>query len=115
MKASEQKAKVRWFLLRSSLHDPVMVLNIEGDEKVGVNKYAKQIVKWFGRSLKTSTRAIAKFNTKGKCMYVREKAPRAERKMNDSGGTLYPGKVRTILKFLLCRYHISHVQYTIHL
>ena len=36
-----------WFLLRSSLHDPVMVLNIESDEKGGVNKYAKQIVKWF--------------------------------------------------------------------
>lgn len=24
-----------------------MVLNIESDEKGGVNKYAKQIVKWF--------------------------------------------------------------------
>ena len=36
-----------WFLLRSSLHDPVMVLNIESDEKGGVKKYAEQIVKWF--------------------------------------------------------------------
>lgn len=36
-----------WFLLRSSLHDPVMVLNVESDEEGGVKKYAEQIVKWF--------------------------------------------------------------------
>jgi phosphomannomutase len=39
-----------WFLLRSSLHDPVMVLNIESDEKGGVSNYAKQIDKWFSEN-----------------------------------------------------------------
>jgi len=43
---AESEAK-GWFLLRSSLHDPVMVLNIESDEEGGVKKYAEQIVKWF--------------------------------------------------------------------
>ncbi len=36
-----------WFLLRLSLHDPVMPLNIESNVKGGVNKIAKRLLAFF--------------------------------------------------------------------
>ncbi len=36
-----------WFLLRLSLHDPVMPLNIESNVKDGVNKIAKRLLAFF--------------------------------------------------------------------
>ena len=38
-----------WFLLRMSLHDPVMPLNIESNETGGVEKIKNALAEFFGR------------------------------------------------------------------
>jgi phosphomannomutase len=38
-----------WFLLRLSLHDPVLPLNIESNEPGGVQKIAEELFEFFGR------------------------------------------------------------------
>jgi phosphomannomutase len=38
-----------WFLLRLSLHDPVLPLNIESNEPGGVQKIAEELFEFFRR------------------------------------------------------------------
>ena len=42
----EGDGKRGWFLLRQSLHDPVMVLNFESEIPGGVDVMAKDVVAW---------------------------------------------------------------------
>ena len=42
----EGDGKRGWFLLRQSLHDPVMVLNFESEIPGGVGAMAKDVVAW---------------------------------------------------------------------
>ncbi|WP_291861738.1 phosphoglucomutase [Marinilabilia sp.] len=43
------KGQDGWFLLRLSLHDPVLPLNIESNEPGGVQKIAEELFEFFGR------------------------------------------------------------------
>ena len=46
MNRDERDVKRGWFLLRQSLHDPVMVLNFESEIPGGVDAMAKDVVAW---------------------------------------------------------------------
>ena len=39
--------QIRWFLLRLSLHDPLLALNIESEQETGVRIIAKELQKFF--------------------------------------------------------------------
>lgn len=47
VRKDEGDGKWGWFLLRQSLHDPVMVLNFESDVPGGVKSMAKEFSAWF--------------------------------------------------------------------
>ena len=50
-----------WFLLRLSLHDPLMPLNIESDSVGGVKVIAKQLYAFLKQYDKLDTSAMAAF------------------------------------------------------
>lgn len=50
-----------WFLIRMSLHDPLMPLNIESDKKGGVKKIAKRLVRLLAGFDMLDTRELVKF------------------------------------------------------
>ncbi|MCY6354612.1 phosphomannomutase/phosphoglucomutase [Clostridium sp. ZS2-4] len=50
-----------WFLLRLSLHDPVMPLNIESDSNGGAKKIASNLLELFNKYEKLGLNAINKF------------------------------------------------------
>lgn len=43
----EGEGRKGWLLLRSSLHDPLLVLNVESDKEGGVAEIRKAVLKWF--------------------------------------------------------------------
>ena len=50
-----------WFLLRMSLHDPLMPLNIESDRAGGVKAIARELYPFLARFDKLDTAALAAF------------------------------------------------------
>ena len=50
-----------WFLLRMSLHDPLMPLNIESDTVGGVKVIAKEIARFVLACDKLGTEKLAEF------------------------------------------------------
>lgn len=50
-----------WFLLRLSLHDPVLALNIESNESGGVQKIAEELYDFFGRFENLDLSAFKRF------------------------------------------------------
>ena len=50
-----------WFLLRMSLHDPLMPLNIESDSVGGVKTIAKELAKFLLACEKLGTEKLAEF------------------------------------------------------
>ena len=50
-----------WFLLRMSLHDPLMPLNIESDSVGGVLRIARELFSFLSRFDKLDTAKLAEF------------------------------------------------------
>jgi len=46
VRVDEGGGKWGWFLLRQSLHDPVMVLNLESEVPGGVQAMARNVAAW---------------------------------------------------------------------
>ena len=51
-----------WFLLRMSLHDPLMPLNIESDSAGGVKTIARELFPFLAQFDKLDTTALAEYS-----------------------------------------------------